>query len=147
MNRRPKLFVATLRIAIGWLFFYEGIEALLDPNWSLTSFIQNPLSFGHFYAYIINDPSLLLSLGYIVKGALVFIGALLILGLFVRVASVVGVALMLFFYFPLLAFPYVRGGYYIVDDHIIFALVLLYMFFARAGEYFGLGTMFRVSRY
>ena len=152
MNRRPKLFVAILRITIGWLFFYEGIEALLDPNWSLKTFIQNPHSFTYFYTYLLNNPSMLLSLGYIVKGALVVIGAMLILGLFVRIASIVGIAIMAFFYFPLLAFPYVSGdsimgSYYIIDSHIIYALVLIYMYFARAGEYFGLGTMFRISRY
>lgn len=146
MNRKPKLFIVLLRVAAGWFLFYQGISAMLNSGSTILPLIKNPGTFPQFYAYV-SSPSIVLSLSYIIKGALIVIGAMIILGLFVRLATLIGTTIVLFFYFPLLTFPYVTGGYYIVDGHIIFALVLLYLYAARAGEYFGLGTMFRVSRY
>ena len=46
---------------------------------------------------------------------------------------------MLMYYFPILDFPKAGANSFIVDDHIIFILVLLYFSAAKTGEYWGVG--------
>lgn len=146
MGRRPKLFIAILRIALGWLFLYQGYVAFTDASWSLSTYISNAKTFPSFYAYVLT-PAIYPAVATVVKFVYVAVGALLVLGIFARPASIMGIALMFFFYFPLLSFPNVAGGYYIVDSHILYILILSYLFMARSSEYFGLGSLFRSSRY
>lgn len=149
VNRPTKLFLILLRIAVGWFFLYQGITAILDPQWSILPFIANAQTFPDFYRAFA-DFMTASYMSYIVKGLYVIVGVLIISGLFVRIGAFLGALLMLFFYFPLLQFPYVRYAnvtYYIVDYHIVMVILLLYLFAARAGEVFGLGTMFKFSRY
>ena len=61
----------------------------------------------------------------------------LILGLFFRLSSVLGAVLMLLYYLPVLKFPYVAHGF-LVDEHVIYGLALLYLAAGRAGRQFGL---------
>lgn len=150
MNKTTKLALILLRIATGWYFLYQGIVAITNPAWSITSLLpKNATMFPEFYAYILT-PSVLPYISYLVKGTLLLIGALIAIGVFVRVAALLGMVLVLFLYLPTLNFPYVVNAgvtYYIVDPHFILLLILVYLFFARAGEYFGLGTFFKFSRY
>jgi len=146
MGKKHKLFIVLLRVALGWLFLYKGFSAIVDPSWSIAPLIQDPLTFPEFYNTI-SDPLVVAYLSYAIKGLFLIIGGCLILGIGVRTVSFLGMALMLFFYFPLVQFPYVKGSYYIVNEHIIYLLLFLYMYFGRAGEYFGFGTMFKFSRY
>lgn len=146
MGRRPKLFIAILRIALGWLFLYQGYVAFTDPAWSLATYIGSAKTFPAFYSYILT-PALFATVSSVIKFLFVAVGGLLVLGIFARPASIMGIALMLFFYFPILNFPLVDGGFYVIDSHIIYILILAYLFMARGSEYFGLGSLFRSSRY
>lgn len=146
MTRSAKFITILIRIAVGWLFFYQGIIEILKSNWSLSESISEKGLFPHFYGSLLHS-SLLPYLSYAVKGLFVIIGLLLILGLFVRIVSFIAILLILFMYFPLLHGPHIGTYYYIVDDHIVLILALLFLFIIRAGEYFGLGTLFRFSRY
>jgi thiosulfate dehydrogenase [quinone] large subunit len=149
MTKPTKLFLIALRIAVGWFFLYQGITAILDAGWSVLPYIDHAATFPGFYTSLTNVHTIAY-MSYLVKGLYVIVGVLLLVGLFVRLGAFLGVVLMLFFYFPLLQFPYVTYAgvtYYIIDYHIIVAMTLLYLFAARAGEVFGVGTLFRFSRY
>lgn len=140
------MLIALLRIALGWLILYQGIVAWTDASWSLAPYVQNARTLPGFYEAVLS-PTVLPVAAIIVKSLFVLVGALLIIGIFARLAAFLGILLMVFFYLPLLRFPYVGTSRYIVDEHVVYALVLGYLFVARAGEYFGLGTLFRRSRY
>lgn len=45
---------------------------------------------------------------------------------------------MLLYYFPVLVFPYIGDHAFIIDEHIIYALVFVLLAVARAGRYYGL---------
>jgi thiosulfate dehydrogenase [quinone] large subunit len=144
--KKPKLFITLLRVSLGWVFLYQGIVAITDASWSLVPYIQNAKTFTGFYAGISAEPML----GYVslvVKGVFILVGVLLILGLGHRLAPLAGIALMLFFYFPLLDFPRVGSVYYIVDEHIMYCFILAYLFVARTAEHFGISKLFHSSRY
>jgi thiosulfate dehydrogenase (quinone) large subunit len=143
-TKTSRLFLVILRIVVGWFLLYQGITAFLDPAWSLFSFIENAQTFPEFYNAVA-DPALEPFLTIAVKVLYIVIGGALITGLFVRSAALLGAALMIFLYFPRLSFPYVNEVNYIVDEHLLIAFVLLYLFTARAGEVFSLKRLFRRS--
>lgn len=146
MSKSQKIFVILLRMAMGWFLLYQGISAILNSAWTIEPLITSAKTFPEFYASVL-DPGVLPYVTYMIKGLYILSGALLLLGIFVRIGALVGMMVMLFFYFPRLAFPYVGEQFYIVDTHLLITVVLAYLFAIRAGEFFGLGTFFKFSRY
>jgi thiosulfate dehydrogenase [quinone] large subunit len=144
--KKAKLFSSLLRIALGWVFLYQGIVAFRTPSWSVAPFITNAQTFPAIYAWVL-QPQYLTMVSIAVKGIFVLVGVLLVVNAWARIASLLGILLMLFFYFPLLHFPYVGTSYYVVDEHAIFAFILAYLFVTRANEGFSIRNMFRFSRY
>lgn len=133
-----------MRLVIGWYFVYFGFLAFTTPHWQLISYIRPAHTFTNFYLLVTKSNLLpLVEIG--VKSLFVAVGILLIVGMFVRIASLLGIALMLFFYFPNLIFPYVADGSLIVDYHIIIAAALLVLWSVGAGHFFALGSVFRRS--
>ncbi|OHA89413.1 MAG: hypothetical protein A2653_02110 [Candidatus Zambryskibacteria bacterium RIFCSPHIGHO2_01_FULL_43_25] len=124
---------ALLRIALGWLFFYAGITKVLDAAWSPAGYLSAPKMFPEFYAFLIS-PNILPITAFLSEWGLTLIGAVLILGIFMKPATVLGAAMMFLFYFPILDFPYPNAHAYIVDEHIIYALSLLLLGALNAGS-------------
>lgn len=139
LHMNPSHFVLfVLRITIGWYFFYAGITKVLNPNWSAAGFLNNAKTFPEFYAWF-TQPDILPWINMLNEWGLTLVGVALILGIGVRIASISGIALLLLYYFPVLQFPYVKTtSYYLVDEHIIISLLLLYFAAVRAGRTWGL---------
>ncbi|MBI4217416.1 MAG: DoxX family protein [Parcubacteria group bacterium] len=136
MNQMQKLTLFFLRISLGWMFFYAGITKVLDPNWSAAGYLQGAKTFTEFYNWLL-QPGILPAVNFINEWGLTLLGIALILGVFVRLSSVLGAALMILYYFPVLEFPYLEHAF-IVDEHIIYAAVLLFLGAAKAGRVWGL---------
>jgi thiosulfate dehydrogenase (quinone) large subunit len=139
MTQYQKLFLLLLRLSIGWLFFYAGITKVLNPSWSAAGYLNNAKTFTGFYQWLAS-PDILPFTNFFNEWGLTLIGAALILGVFVRLASVLGVAIMVLYYFPILLFPKVGANAYIVDEHIIYAIALLLLASLSAGRVFGLAN-------
>ena len=137
MTKSQKLFLFLARIALGWLFFYAGITKVLNPNWSAAGYLRGVKTFTGFYDWLLT-PTILPTVNFINEWGLTLLGVSLILGIFVRLSSVLGAALMILYYLPILDFPYVGEHSYLVDEHIIYALTLLYFAAVRAGRVMGL---------
>ncbi len=134
-ERFDKKMLAALRIALGWLFFYAGITKVLNPEWTSKGYLLASKTFTGFYAWLASD-GVLPIVDFMNQWWLTLLGVSLILGIFVRLSSVLGAGMMLLYWFPVLAFPYVDHGY-LVDDHIVYALALLYFAAVRAGRWYG----------
>lgn len=128
-----------MRIALGWLFFYAGFMKIITPGWSAAGYLGTAKTFAGFYAFLAS-PSVLPVINFIVAWGLLLLGLSLILGLFLRLSTVLGAVLMFLFYLPVLTFPYIGKNYFLVDDHIIFLLALLILGNAHAGRFWGLET-------
>ena len=137
MTYYQKLFLVLLRLSMGWLFFYAGITKVLNPTWSAAGYLKGAKTFTGFYHWLAS-PEILPFTNFFNEWGLTLIGAALILGVFVRLSSFLGAGMMLLYYFPILTFPKVGANAYLVDDHIIYAFVLLFLGVIRAGQYFGL---------
>lgn len=128
-----------LRISMGWLFFYAGITKVLNPQWSSAGYIGTAKMFSGFYNFLL-QPDILPIINAANKWGLVLLGVSLMLGLFVRFSSLLGIVLMILYYLPILAFPHVGTHSYIVDEHIIYSAALLFLASARAGRIFGVDS-------
>ena len=137
MTKFHKISLFFLRISMGWLFFWAGITKVLDPTWSAAGYLQGAKTFTNFYLWL-TTPGLLSLTNFVNEWGLTLLGATLILGVFVRLSSVLGAMLMLLYYFPILQFPYPNVHSFIVDEHIIYISVLLFFAATRAGRVWGL---------
>ncbi|OGY63015.1 MAG: hypothetical protein A2745_00025 [Candidatus Harrisonbacteria bacterium RIFCSPHIGHO2_01_FULL_44_13] len=124
---------------MGWLMLYAGITKVLDPNWSAAGYLQGAKTFAGFYQWL-TQPNILPAINFINEWGLTLLGVSLILGIFVRLSSVFGTVLMMLYYFPVLTFPYISQHSFIVDEHVIYALVLIFFAAIGAGRYYGLDT-------
>lgn len=139
MNKIQKISLAVLRISMGWLMFYAGITKILDPNWSAAGYLNNAKTLTSFFQWFVS-PDILPITNFINEWGLTLLGISLILGIFVRISSSLGAVLMMLYYFPVLEFPYIAPHSFIIDDHIIYALVLAFFATIHAGRYYGLET-------
>ncbi len=131
--------LAAARVVLGWLMVYAGAAKLLTPGWSAAGFLNGAKTFAGFYAWLAT-PGLIGVVNFLNAWGLTLLGVSLILGLFVRWTAWPGVALMLLYYFASNALPAVPNGF-LVDEHIIYALLLAIFFATNAGKYFGLDSL------
>ena len=139
MKGTKKLSMFMLRVATGWLMLYAGITKILDPEWSATGYLQYAKTFPDFFQWFL-QPDILPITNFINEWGLTLLGVSLILGAAVRFSSVLGLLLMLLYYLPVLEFPYIAPYYYLIDDHIIYALVLGVLAAFQAGRVWGLDS-------
>lgn len=137
MEKSAKISLLILRLSLGWLYFYAGITKVLNPDWSAQGYLMSAKTFSSFYSFLA-QPSILPVVNFLNEWGLTLLGLSLILGIFVRLSSVLGIVLMLLYYFPILQFPYPNSHSFIVDEHIIYALVLTFFACIRAGRFYGL---------
>ena len=131
-----------LRLAMGWTFLVAGVSKVFDPEWSAAGYLQFAIPEGNpfmgMWATMAGNP---LIDGLNAWGALL-IGISLLLGALTRWSAAWGIVMMLFYWAStrtgglLQGFPSEHG--FVIDDHIIYALVLLLLIAVRAGRDRGL---------
>lgn len=152
-----KRFLGSARIALGGVFMWAFLDKLFGLGFSTPtnrawlaggSPTKGYLStssgwLGPFYKSIAGSPATdaLFMLG------LASVGLALLVGVGVRVAGVSGALMMAFMYSshpPWTASP--AGANPLLDDHVIYAAILLAMAFSHAGRYLGLGGWWERTR-
>ena len=132
-----KISLFLLRVAMGWMMLYSGITKIINPKWSAVGYLRGAKTFTGFFEWFL-QPNILPITNFVNEWGLTLLGVSLILGIGVRLSSVLGAVLMMLYYFPILDFPYPNPHSYIVDEHIVYALVLLVFAALRAGRVWGL---------
>lgn len=137
MTKAQKITLVFLRVTLGWMFFWAGITKVINPEWSAAGYLKGAKTFAGFYEWLAN-PNMLPVINFVNEWGLTLLGVSLILGIGVRMSSILGALLMLLYYLPILDFPYPNTHSFIVDEHIIFAAALLFLAAIRAGRTGGL---------
>ncbi|MBS2212830.1 DoxX family membrane protein [Carboxylicivirga mesophila] len=143
-NKSEKIALTLLRIAIGWLFFHEGINKLITEGWTAKMYLlqsNGPLQ--SLYHWIVSNESILQFTNYSLIVALTLIGLALIIGLYERFFTIAGIIILALFYF---AYPpwgelinnHTEGNYLLVDKNMITACALLALFHFNIAKEFGL---------
>ncbi len=126
-----------LRLLIGWHFLYEGMVKVIDPVWSAAGFLNNAQGpFAKLFKSLAANTELLDTVNFLNQWGLVLIGLSLILGLFTKIGTVAGIALLAMYYLSnppfigLEAAPQNEGSYLIVNKNLveIGALWVLHLF-------------------
>lgn len=144
LNKLSQKSLLVLRVALGWLMLYAGLDKVLSGNWSAAGFLHGAKTFNSFYVFL-TQPGLIGVVNFFNEWGLTLLGVSLILGVFVRWSSVFGAVLMVLYYFASNAFPSVPNGL-VVDDHIIYALILILLAVMGAGRYYGLDSVLAKTR-
>jgi len=142
--------LTVLRVLIGWHFLYEGISKLISPYWSSAAYLlDSKWLLSGVATTIVSNPTLLSFADYINMWGLTAVGALLILGLFSRYATVAGLVLVLLYYFfapPFTGLEYSKpaeGSYLIVNKNLIEACALWVLFMFPSSDIIGLDRFFK----
>jgi len=136
MGKNIKLSFLFLRLVLGGLYFYAGITKVLNPSWSAKGYLMSAKNFVSFYSWLSN-PQILPIVNFLNAWGLTLLGLSLILGIFVRLGSFLGIILMLLYYF-VFPFPKPNPNSFIVDDHIIYVFILILFIAIKAGRFYGL---------
>ena len=138
MSKPQRASLVILRVVMGWFYFYSGIIKVMDSSWSSLSYIQKANSSMVWLYQIFMSSDVLPIVNFMVKWGLTMLGVSLILGLFVRLSSYLGMLLMFLLYLPILNFPMVGKNSYLVDQHIIYIASLFLLASCKAGHVWGI---------
>ena len=127
-----------LRLTMAWTFLYAASQQVFVPGWTAAKFLGNTKTF-HFLFVPLAAPELAPIVTFLVSYGHLLIGLCLLVGLMVRLSAGAGIVLMLLYWLGQMDFPYiVDRTNYVIDFHIVYALVLVYLIANRAGRVAGL---------
>ncbi len=126
----------SLRLIMGWVFFYAGVTKVLNPEWSAEGFLLNAVPEANpltgFWTALATDWLWLVD--PLNAWGLTLVGAALILGVAVRWSAFWGAVMMVFYW--LASFPLEHA--ILIDDHLVYALLLFGLGAFGAGRILGL---------
>ncbi|MBX4195426.1 DoxX family protein [Candidatus Parcubacteria bacterium] len=131
-----KLTLFLLRISLGWYMFYAGITKVIDPAWSAEGYLKGAKLLPGFYMWL-TSPGIMPVVNFINEWGLTLLGVSLILGIFIKYSAPLGVLLMLLYYIPL-GIIHPDAHSLIVDQHVVFGLLMIYFTLVGAGKVWGL---------
>jgi thiosulfate dehydrogenase (quinone) large subunit len=142
--------IFALRIMIGWTFLYAGTWQIWE-NYDAVGFLNHVVTLHDFFS-IFAKPAVLPYTNFLMKWGHLLIGLSLVSGLLVRVSGPFAILLMITYYCAHLEWPYVENHLnFVVDFHLVYATVIVYLIAHRAGHIWGLDgfleRMHMVERY
>ncbi|GGN87003.1 MULTISPECIES: DoxX family membrane protein [Haloarcula] len=140
-----------LRIVMGWTLFQGGVTKLVtyldgnpENNWTAAGFLANAIPEGNpftgMFVAMAGNPAI----DWLNMLGLTLAGLALLLGAFVRFAAFWGAVMMLFYWLAslqgglLAGLPVAHG--WVVDDHIVYAVLLFGLGAFGAGRILGLDS-------
>lgn len=136
-----RIIIFLMRIALGWTFLYAASHQVLVPGWSVTGFLDHTKTFHSFFS-IFTGADIAPVITFLVEYGHLLIGLSLILGLFVRISGACGIMLMILYWMAHMNFPYISDhNNFLVDVHVISALVLALLIVKHAGHVWGLDAV------
>jgi thiosulfate dehydrogenase [quinone] large subunit len=143
-NDKVWLGLALTRIALGFIFFWAFIDKLWGLGYATpaarawanggsptTGFLKNAGGpFGDFF----NSLSGVALADWLFMLGLFGIGVALILGIGVRIAAWAGAAMMVLMYLAVWPYSAAKSNNPLVDDHVIYALVLVTLGWAQSNQ-------------
>jgi thiosulfate dehydrogenase [quinone] large subunit len=140
MNRTAteRGLILFFRLAMAWTFLYAASHQVFVPGWSVAGFLNGTKTFHPIYSQF-TGPAIAPVLTFLVEYGHLLIGLSLLTGLLVRVSSAFGILLMLLYWTAHMDFPYISDTTnLLIDEHIVYAGVLVLLIVERAGHVFGL---------
>jgi thiosulfate dehydrogenase (quinone) large subunit len=129
--------IVFFRLTMGWTFLYAGIHHFNDWNF-VGGFLSHTKTLHDVYAPL-TSPAVLPVLTFLVEYGHLLIGLSLISGLLVRVSAPFAIMMMIMYWTAHMEWPYIENpNNFIIDYHIVYAGVLVYLIVKKAGHVWGL---------
>lgn len=146
-----RAIILFMRLAMAWTFLYAASHQVFDPHFSVAGFLRGTKTFHDVYAPFTN-PQIAPVLTFFVGYGHLLIGLSLMVGLMVRVSASFGIALLMLYWTAHMDFPFIENkNNFLLDYHIVYSAVLVYLIVKRAGHVWGLDGWIEklslVSRY
>jgi len=127
-----------LRLALGWTFLFAASHQVFVADFSIVGFLNSTKTF-HALFQPLTGPVIAPIVSFLVAYGHLLIGLSLVSGLMVRVSAAFGIIIMLVYWMAHMDFPFISdSNNFLVDFHIIDALVLGLLIATRAGHIWGL---------
>ena len=143
--------VVGLRIVMGWTLFQAGIVKLLDPAWTAAGFLQFAVPEGNPFMGLWQSWAGNPTIDGLVQWGLTLTGLGLIIGAFTRWNAFWAAIMMIFFWAVSLTggldqgLPLEHG--WLVDDHIVYAILLFGLGAFGAGRILGVDAIIEQTEF
>jgi thiosulfate dehydrogenase (quinone) large subunit len=140
MTESPPIraLVVFFRLTMAWTFLYAASHQVFDPKWSVVGFLSHTKTFHNLFA-VFTTPTIAPITTFLVEYGHLLIGLSLLVGLMVRVSASFGILLMALYWMAHMDWPFIENkNNFIVDYHMVYAGVLVYLIVMRAGHVWGL---------
>lgn len=133
-----KSLILYFRLTMAWTFLYAASHQVFVPSFSVIGFLSHTKTW-HDVFVVFTTPTMAPITTFLVEYGHLLIGLSLLTGLMVRVSAAFGVALMVLYWFAHMDWPFIENSNnFIVDYHLVYAGVLVYLIVKKAGHVWGL---------
>jgi thiosulfate dehydrogenase (quinone) large subunit len=133
-----KCLIVFFRLTMAWTFLYAASHQVFVPTFSVVGFLNHTKTF-HDVFVVFTTPTMAPITTFMVEYGHLLIGLSLLVGLMVRVSASFGVLLMVIYWFAHMDWPFIENtNNFIVDYHVVYAGVLVYLVVKKAGHVWGL---------
>src|ERR1700750_1657181 len=135
-----RTFIFIFRMLMAWTFIYAASHQAFIANFSVVGFLSHTKTF-HDVFVVFTTPSIAPVVSFMVAWGHLLIGLSLLFGLMVRVSTIFGIALLLMYWTAHMDWPFIENkNNFIVDYHIVYATLCVYLIANRAGHVWGLDS-------
>src|SRR5215471_3614299 len=136
--KADRAFILFFRFTMAWTFLYAASHQVFDPSWTVVGFLNHTKTFHDLFSAFTTETMAPITT-FLVEYGHLLIGLSLLFGLMVRVSASFGVALMVIYWMTHMDWPFIENkNNFIVDYHLVYAGVLVFLIVKRAGHVFGL---------
>ncbi|HVV61991.1 MAG TPA: DoxX family protein [Pseudolabrys sp.] len=133
-----KALILYFRLTMAWTFLYAASHQVFVPSFSVVGFLQHTKTWHDVFA-VFTTPTVAPLTTFLVEYGHLLIGLSLLFGLMVRVSAAFGVLLMIVYWFAHMDWPFIENtNNFVVDYHLVYGGVLIYLIVKRAGHVWGL---------
>lgn len=133
-----KSLIVFFRLTMAWTFLYAASHQVFDPHFTVVGFLQHTKTW-HDVFVVFTTPSMAPITTFLVEYGHLLIGLSLLTGLMVRVSASFGVLLMIIYWFAHMDWPFIEDKTnFVIDYHIVYAGVLVFLIYKKAGHVLGL---------
>ncbi len=130
--------IVYFRLAMAWTFLYAASHQVFDPSFTVVGFLSHTKTFHDLFA-VFTTPTMAPITTFLVEYGHLLIGLSLLLGVMIRISASFGVLLMVIYWMAHMDWPFIENkNNFILDYHLVYAGVLVYLIVKRAGHVWGL---------
>lgn len=141
-----KIMIFYFRFVMAWTFLYPGIRQVFTSDFSVAGFLSKTKTFNGLFS-LLASPPLSSIVSFLVAYGHLLVGLSLLLGFMVRISAPIGALLMVLYWMAHMDWPYIENRTnLIVDQHLVFAGLLIFLVVVQAGQYWGLDGLRRAKK-